>query len=114
MFEKLQMQESVVMAPVQLKIITKSQVVEEFEVLINPYCEQHHVLNDAPRPTICNYMVKLFHGLTEHRDEWLRKKIDSKFKSKHRVINAQKRKTKNSSIESTIGSIVKESIGMVN
>jgi len=58
-------------------------------------------------------MVKLFHGLTEHRDEWLRKKIDKKFKSAHRVLNAQKRKTKSSSFEETIGNIVKESIDMV-
>ena len=108
------MLESVILVNQEMKIITKSAVVEDFENLINAYCEQHYIMTNAPRPTICNTMVKLFNGLTEHRDEWIRKKIDNKYKSAHRVLNAQKRKTKKNSIESTIGDIVKESIKMVS
>lgn len=100
------MQSEILSVPNELKIITKSEVIEDFENLINPYCEQYEILYKVPKTTICNIMVKLFRGKTEHRDEWIRKQIDNKFKSAHRVRNAQKRK----SFESTIADIATESI----
>lgn len=103
------MQSEILSVPNELKIITKSDVIEDFENLINPYCEQYHILNNSPKPTICNIMVKLFRGKTEHRDEWVRKQIDNKFKSAHRVRNAKKRK----SLESTIADIAHQSIGVL-
>lgn len=72
-------------------MITKKQVVKDFENLINPYCEQYHIVTDISRPQICKIMIKKFGKKVKHGDDWIRKRIDQKYKSLHRIRNAQQR-----------------------
>jgi len=76
--------------PIQ-RIITKKQVAKDFENLINPYCEQYHIVTGTARPQICKIMIKKFAKKVKHGDDWIRKRIDQKFKSLHRIRNAKQR-----------------------
>ncbi len=73
------------------KIITRKQVAKDFENLINPYCEQYHIVTGTARPQICKIMIKKFGKKVKHGDDWIRKRIDQKFKALHRIRNAQQR-----------------------
>ncbi len=73
------------------KLILKSDVVEDFANLINPFCEQYHVVTGKARPEICKIMVEKFHDEIEYKDNWIRKKIEEKFKSQARVRNGKLR-----------------------
>jgi len=73
------------------RIITKKQVAKDFENLINPYCEQYHVITNTPNQQICQIMIKMFKKKVKHKDDWIRKRIDQKFKSLPRIKNAQQR-----------------------
>lgn len=104
----------------QLCIVTKSEVIDDFENLINTYCEQYHIIESVPRRLICGDMVRLFRGTIEHKDDWIRKQIDLKFKSLHRVKNGEKRsdrirkeKTETQSIKSTLEDVVHQTIDLV-
>lgn len=90
------------------KILIKSEVIEDFENSINDFCEQYHIINKTPRSLICKKMIETFHGLTGHGDDWMRKKIDIKFKPPHRVRNGKLRSKK--SIESKLADIAKQTI----
>lgn len=86
------------------KLISKAEVIEDFKILstdrskykdlINQFCEQYHSENNAPRPAICNLMVNEFYGLVSHEKDWIRKKIDEKYKPYHRVRNGKLRGNK--------------------
>jgi len=86
------------------KLILKSEVIEDFKILsidrskykdlINQFCEQYHSQNNEPRPAICNLMVNEFYGLVDHEKDWIRKKIDEKYKPYHRVRNGKLRGNK--------------------
>ena len=82
--------QTVTVEPIQ-RIITKKQVAKDFENLINPYCEQYHIVTDISRPQICKIMIKKFGKKVKHGDDWIRKRIDQKYKSLHRIRNAQQR-----------------------
>lgn len=73
------------------KIITKKQVVKDFENLINPYCKQYHIVTGTLNQEICQIMIKKFKKKIKHEDDWFRKRIDRKFKSLPRIRNAEKR-----------------------
>lgn len=90
------------------KIILKSEVVDNFEDFINEYCEQYHIINKTPKSLICKIMVEEFHGLTGHGDDWVRKKIDTRFKPPYRVRNGKLRSKKN--VESKLADIAKQTI----
>lgn len=114
------MQELVVPQIQDLKILTKSEVIEDFENLINNYCEQQHIINNIPRPLICNEMVILFRGLTEHKDDWIRKQINQKYKPMHRVRNGSRSKDglkknhrKKIQVESTFNDVAEIAISFV-
>jgi len=94
-FEKLKMllksvTKTETLEPIQ-RIITKKQVTKDFENLINPYCEQYHVVTGITRPQICKIMIKKFGKKVKHGDDWIRKRIEQKYKSLHRIKNAQQR-----------------------
>jgi hypothetical protein len=80
-----------VIVPAITRIITRSQVIKDFDNLINPYCEQYHIVTGKPRPEICKIMIKKFAKKVKHEDDWIRKRIDQKYKSIHRIKNAEKR-----------------------
>jgi len=86
----------------------KSDVIEDFENIINDFCEQYHIINKTPKSLICKTMVEEFHGLTGHSDDWMRKRIDTKFKPPYRVRNGKLRSKK--SIEAKIADIAKQTI----
>jgi len=73
------------------KIILKEDVIKDFAKFINPFCEQYHVVTDTPRPEICKIMIEMFQPEIDHKHNWLRKKIDAKFKPPHRVKNGRLR-----------------------
>lgn len=77
------------------KQISKDDVIENFEELINNYCEQIHLTTEKSRPYICKIMVDEFHGKVGHEDDWIRKKIDTKYKSPYRIENGKLRSKKN-------------------
>ena len=86
------------------KLILKAEVIEDLKILsidrskykglINDFCEQYHSENNEPRPAICNLMVNEFYGLVGHEKDWIRKKIDEKYKPYHRVRNGKLRGNK--------------------
>ncbi len=82
--------QTVTVDPIQ-RIITKKQVIKDFENLINPYCEQYHVVTGKARPQICKIMTEKFGKKIKRSDDWIRKKIKQKYKSFHRIRNAQQR-----------------------
>jgi len=69
-------------------------VIENFAKLINPFCEQYHIVTGTARPQICKIMVEMFHAEIQFKDNWIRKKIDEKYKSQARVRNAKLRSKK--------------------
>lgn len=77
------------------KQISKLQVIENFEDLINDYCEQIHLKTGKLRSNICKIMVNEFHGKIGHEDDWIRKKIDTRYKSMYRIENGKLRSKKN-------------------
>ena len=81
--------------PEIIRIITKPQVRKDFVNLINPYCEQYHVVTGTPRPQICKIMIEKFGKKIKHEDDWIRKRIDKKYKALHRIRNAEKRSRAN-------------------
>jgi len=76
------------------KILLKPDVIEDFANLINPFCEQYHIVTGTSRPEICKIMVGIFHGKIQYKDNWIRKKIKEKYKSPARVRNAKLRGNK--------------------
>jgi len=76
------------------RIITKKQVIKDFENLINPYCKQYHVVTHKPKQEICQIMIKIFKKKIKHKDDWFRKRIDQEYKSLPRIKNAEKRSNK--------------------
>lgn len=86
------------------KLISKAEVIEDLKILsidrskyknlINGFCEQYHLQNKKPRPEICNLMVNEFYGSVGHEKDWIRKKIDEKYKLYHRVRNGKLRGNK--------------------
>lgn len=76
------------------KILLKADVIENFVKLINPFCEQYHIITGTARPQICRIMVEMFHGEIQYKDDWIRKKIEEKYKSQPRVRNAKLRSKK--------------------
>jgi len=83
--------------------MTTEDVVVDFENLINPFCEQYHIITGTARPEICKRMVEKFKKIVTHKENWIRTKIDSKFKPPHRVRNGKLRSNK-----SRIGRIPKK------
>lgn len=73
------------------KVITQSEVIEDFENLINPFCDQYHIITGTAKQEICKIMIEKFGKQLKHSDDWLRKRIDVKYKPMHRVKNAKKR-----------------------
>ena len=73
------------------KIILKTDVIKDFANLINPFCEQYHIVTGIARPQICKIMVEKFHGEIQFKDNWIRKKIEEKYKSQARVRNGKLR-----------------------
>ncbi len=73
------------------RIITKKQVIKDFENLINPYCKQYHVVTHKPKQEICQIMIKMFKKKLKHKDDWFRKRIKQEYKSLPRIKNAEKR-----------------------
>jgi len=73
------------------KIILKKDVKKDFTNLINPFCEQYHVVTGKARPEICMIMIEKFHGEIDYKDNWIRKKIEEKYKSQARVKNGKLR-----------------------
>ena len=76
------------------KILLKTDVIEDFVNLINPFCEQYYIVTGTARPQICRIMVEMFHGEIQFKDDWIRKKIEEKYKSQPRVRNAKLRSKK--------------------
>ena len=73
------------------KIILKKDVIKDFAKFINPFSEQYHVVTDTPRHEICKIMIEMFRPEINHKDNWMRKKINPKFKLPHRVNNGRLR-----------------------
>lgn len=73
------------------KIILKKDVIKDFAKFINPFSEQYHVVTDTPRHEICKIMIEMFRPEINHKDNWMRKKINPKFKPPHRVNNGRLR-----------------------
>ncbi len=76
------------------KIILKTEVIEDFTNKINPFCEQYHIVTGTARPQICKIMVENFGKDIQYKDDWIRKKIEEKYKSQPRVRNAKLRSKK--------------------
>jgi len=77
------------------KQISKLEVIDNFEELINSYCEQTHLKTGKLRADICKIMVNEFRGMIAHEDDWIRKKIDTRYKSAYRIVNGKLRSKKN-------------------
>lgn len=90
---------------VQTHLTLRDQVIEDLKIfsidksqyknLINLYCEEYHQLSNKPRTLICKIIVDELYGLIDHEKDWIRKRIDEKYKSMPRVRNGRLRSTKN-------------------
>jgi len=89
---------------IQEKIITKTEVIldlslsvknkSQYKGLINDFCEQYHEKTGKPRNIICDLMVNEFYEFLPHERDWIRKRIDQKYKIIHRVNNGLLRSNK--------------------
>jgi len=61
---------------------------------INKICEDYHVKTGKPRQMICTIMVEKFRGKIEGgmSDDWIRKRIEPKYKMAHRITNVKQKK----------------------
>lgn len=117
---------------VQNRLILKEQVIKdlhifsidrsEYKNLINEYCEQWHQKNGTPRTAICKIVVEELHGLINHENDWIRKRIDEKYKIPQRVQNGKLRSTHNrlakiplkiNELEQTFAELTKQTIDYV-
>ena len=90
---------------VQKELILKQQVIEDlntfsidrfnYKDLINQYCEQYHQKNGTPRTAICKIIVEELYGLIKYEKDWIRKRIDERYKIPQRVRNGRLRSTAN-------------------
>lgn len=90
---------------IQTHLISRDQVIEDLKVfsidksqyknLINQYCEQIHQQTNKPRTQICQFIIDELYGLVDHEIDWIRKRIDEKYKSTPRVRNGRLRSTQN-------------------
>lgn len=76
------------------KHLTEADVINDFADNINEYCEQYYLETDKPRVMICTIMIMHFHERVQggKSDDWMRKRIDPKYKMTYRVNNVKQKK----------------------
>ena len=69
-------------------------VTKDFESNIDKFCEDYHQESGKPRPMICTIMIDMLHGKVENgkSDDWMRRRINSKYKMTYRVNNVKQKK----------------------
>ncbi len=69
-------------------------VTTKFEENIDQFCEDYHKETDKPRVMICTIMIDMLHGKVEggKSDDWMRRRIDPKYKMTYRVNNVNQKK----------------------
>jgi len=67
---------------------------QDFENNINEYCEQYSLETEKPRVMICTIMITKFKGRVQggKSEDWMRKRIDPKYKMTYRVNNVKQKK----------------------
>jgi len=74
------------------KHVSEQEVLQDFATNINNFCEQYYLKNDIfSRTMICQKMIEIFHEKVKHSDDWMRKRIDVKYKVANRVSNGKLR-----------------------
>ena len=73
------------------KHVSEMEVIQDFATNINDFSEQYHLKTKLPRTMVCQKMIEMFHGKVKHSDDWMRKKIDVKYKVANRVSNGKLR-----------------------
>lgn len=76
------------------KHLTEVDVIQDFTTNINDFCEQYHLETGKPRVMICTIMIDKFSGRVQggKSSDWMRKRIDSKYKMAYRISNVKQKK----------------------
>lgn len=76
------------------KHLTEIDVIKDFSSNIDDFCEQYHIETGKPRVMICTIMIMKFDGRVQggKSSDWMRKRIDDKYKMTYRVNNVKQKK----------------------
>ncbi len=77
-----------------LKHLSDDDVISDFTNNINDFCESYHLESGKPKSMVCTIMIDKFKGRVEggKSEDWMRKRIDSKYKMLHRINNVNQKK----------------------